>query len=77
MYIYLFTKVLLFWWSIFQQCLLDSNGAYTEDAGQELAGRFVADSDTENAGTCTCPLINTISVDLVALQIQFIALKLS
>ena len=34
----------------FQQCLLDSTGAYTEEAGSELAGRFVADADTENTG---------------------------
>ena len=41
---------------VFQQCLLDSRGAYTEEAGNELAGKFVADADTENTGIyCKSP----------------------
>ena len=47
---------------LFQKNLLDNTGAYTEEAGSELAGRFVADSTTEN--TSKLPrlvLINNLS----------------
>lgn len=35
----------------FQKNLLDSTGAYTEEAGCDLAGRLVADKETENTGS--------------------------
>ena len=48
----LFTDCLIFllypFSILFQKNLLDNTGAYTEEAGSELAGRFVADSTTEN-----------------------------
>ena len=47
----------------FQKNLLDNTGAYTEEAGSELAGRFVADSTTENTSKLSgLVLIHNLSI---------------